>query len=102
MRKHFLAQQVGHLQLVSTYAANLIQLQKQLKGVVKENFEFCNTRNRTKIITEAMADFSAIRSYLENNNLAYFMFYQISKKPIKAVICHLPHNTLQKTYLTDW
>jgi hypothetical protein len=40
-----------------------------------------------------MADFSAFKSYLENNNLAYFTYYPKYLKPIKAVIRHLPLNT---------
>jgi hypothetical protein len=31
-----------------------------------------------------------MKSYLEKNNLHYFTFSPNSKKPIKAVICHLP------------
>jgi hypothetical protein len=37
-----------------------------------------------------MADYSAMKSYLEKSNLHYFTFSPNSKKPIKAVICHLP------------
>jgi hypothetical protein len=62
--------------------------------VLKDNFEFRSTRNGARIITKSMADFSAFKSYLENNSLAYFTFYPNSLKPIKAVIRHLP--------LTDW
>jgi hypothetical protein len=40
-----------------------------------------------------MADFSAIKTYLEKNKLSYFTFFPKSEKPIKAVIRHLPHNT---------
>jgi hypothetical protein len=76
--------------IVLTSATNLIHLQKQLKSVLKDNFEFRSTRNGTKIITKTMADFSAFESYLENNNLACFTFYPKSLKPIKAVIHHLP------------
>jgi hypothetical protein len=42
---------------VLTSAVNLIHLQKQLKNVVKEDFEFRNTRNGTRIITRGMVDF---------------------------------------------
>jgi hypothetical protein len=42
------------------------------------------------IITKETADYSAIKSYLEKNNLQYFTFSPNSEKPIKAVICHLP------------
>jgi hypothetical protein len=80
--------------VVLTSAINLIQLQKQLKNVVKEDFEFHNTRNRTRIITRGMVDFLAVKSHFEKNNLlSYFTFYPKSEKPIKAVVRHLPQNT---------
>jgi hypothetical protein len=37
-----------------------------------------------------MADFSVIRYHFESNNLPYFTFYPKSRKPIKAVVRHLP------------
>jgi hypothetical protein len=37
-----------------------------------------------------MADYSAMKSYLEKNNLHCFTFSPNSKKHIKAVIHHLP------------
>jgi hypothetical protein len=40
-----------------------------------------------------MADFLAIKSYFEGNNLSFFTFHPKSEKPIKAVIRHLPINT---------
>jgi hypothetical protein len=40
-----------------------------------------------------MADLSAIRKHLDNNNLSYFTFFPKSEKPMKAVIRHLPTNT---------
>jgi hypothetical protein len=43
--------------IVLTSAANLNQLQKELKGLAKENFQFRSTRNETKIIKKNMADF---------------------------------------------
>jgi hypothetical protein len=45
--------------LIST--VNLMQLQRQLKGIVKGSFEFRKTRNRTRIVTKEMADYSAIK-----------------------------------------
>jgi hypothetical protein len=68
-------------------------LQKQLKGLLEGSFEFQNTRNRTTIVTKEMADFSAIKEYLNSQNLNYFNFYPKSLKPIKAVIQHLSGNT---------
>jgi hypothetical protein len=41
--------------IMITSATNLIQLQKQLKGVVKDNFEFRRTRNGPRIVTKTMA-----------------------------------------------
>jgi hypothetical protein len=41
-----------------------------------------------------MADYSAMKSYLEKNNLQYFTFSPNSEKPIKAVIRHLPPDML--------
>jgi hypothetical protein len=79
--------------IVLTSATNLTHLQKQLKGVLKDNSEFRSIRNGTRIITKTMADFSAFKSYLEKNNLAHFTFYPKSLKPIKAMIRYLPLNT---------
>jgi hypothetical protein len=80
--------------IILTSATNMIQLQKQLKNVAKEDFEFRNTRHGTRVITQGMAaDFLAIKSHFEGNNLSFFTFYPKSEKPIKAVIRHLPPNT---------
>jgi hypothetical protein len=76
-----------------TSPTNLIHLQKQLKNVVKEDFEFRNTRNGTRVITRGMVDFLAIKSHFEGNNLSFFTFYPKSEKPIKTVIRHMPQNT---------
>jgi hypothetical protein len=43
--------------IMLTSATNLIQLQKKLKGLVKGNFEFRNTRTGTRVVTKEMADF---------------------------------------------
>jgi hypothetical protein len=40
-----------------------------------------------------MEDYSAIKSYLEKNNLHYFALSPNSEKPTKAVIRHLPPDT---------
>jgi hypothetical protein len=76
-----------------TTATNLMQLQKRIRDIVTGNFEFRNTRSGTRIVTKEMADFSAIRKHLENNNLSYFTFFPKSEKLIKAVVRHLPSNT---------
>jgi hypothetical protein len=41
-------------------------------------------------MTKEMADYCAMKFYLEKNNLHYFTFYPNSEKYIKAVIHHLP------------
>jgi hypothetical protein len=40
-----------------------------------------------------MADFQSVKSLFDSQNLSYYSFFPKSEKPIKAVICHLPHNT---------
>jgi hypothetical protein len=47
--------------IILAYAINLIQLQKQLNGLVKGSFEFRNTRNGTRVVTKEMTDFSVIK-----------------------------------------
>jgi hypothetical protein len=64
-------------------------LQKQLKGVVSENFDFRSTR----VITRSMADFHFVKPLFDSQNLPYYSFFTKSEKPIKAVIRHLPQNT---------
>jgi hypothetical protein len=73
-----------------TSATSLIRLQSDLKEHVKGEYEFRNTRNGTRFITKEMAEYSAMKSSPEKNNLQYFTFSPKSEKPIKAVICHLP------------
>jgi hypothetical protein len=79
--------------IVLTSAVNLIHLQKQLKNVVQDNFEFRNTRNGTRVITRSLADFHSVKSHFDGQHLAYYTFFPKSEKPIKAVIRHLPINT---------
>jgi hypothetical protein len=67
-----------------------------MKSIVKGNFEFRSTRNGTRVITRSMADFQSVKSHFEDNNVSYYSFYPRSEKPMKAVILHLPHNTLAK------
>jgi hypothetical protein len=40
-----------------------------------------------------MPEYSVMKSYLEKNNLHYFIFFPNSEKPLKAVIRHLPPDT---------
>jgi hypothetical protein len=78
---------------VLTSAANLIQLQKQIKGVAKQHFEFRNTRNGTRVVTKDMVDYQAVKTYFERNSLSVFTFFPTSEKLVKAVLRHLPSNT---------
>lgn len=80
-----------------TSAINLIQLQKQVKGLVKGSFQFLNTRNGTKIVTKEMADLSAIKEYLNSKNLNYFTFCPKSLKPIKTARQHANREDLRGT-----
>jgi hypothetical protein len=74
--------------IVIAATTKVLQLQK-FKSVVKENFEFRNTRNGTRVITKTLAYFVAVKSH----NPPYFPFYPKSLKPNKVVISHLPLNT---------
>jgi hypothetical protein len=49
--------------MVLTPATNLIQLQKQIKDVAKQSFEFCSTRNGTRVITRDMVDYVAAQAH---------------------------------------
>jgi hypothetical protein len=62
------------LPIILTSTTNLIQLQRQLKNVAKEDFEFRNTRNGTRVITKSMMDFKAVNSYFSTHNLSYYSF----------------------------
>jgi hypothetical protein len=77
-------------------AANLIQLQKILKGVARQNFELRNTRSGTRVVTKDMVDYQAVKAHFSENSLAYFTFFPKSEKPVKAMLRHLPSNTPAK------
>jgi hypothetical protein len=79
--------------IVLTSAANLIQLQKQLKGVANQQFEFRSTRNGTRVVTKDMVDYRAVKTYFDRKSLNYFTIFPKSDIPIKAVLRHLPSNT---------
>jgi hypothetical protein len=72
---------------------NLINLQKKLKYLVKGSFEFRNTRNGTGVVTGGMMDYSAIRTFFDDQKYHYFTFHAKSEKPIKAVIRQLTSDT---------
>jgi hypothetical protein len=67
--------------------------QGHIRDIVTGYFEFRNSRSGKRIVTKEMADLSAIRKHLDNNNLSYFIFLPKSEKPIMAEIRHLPTNT---------
>jgi hypothetical protein len=91
--------EVTHLrQQLLPRQVDLILLQKQLKGVVSENFEFRSTRNGIRVIMRSMADFQSVKSHFDSRNLSYYSFPK-SEKPIKAVIRTTP---LRKIFLTAW
>jgi hypothetical protein len=50
------------------------------------------------IITKEMADYSAVKSYLEKNNLNYFTFSLNSEKPVEAVIVIFPQTCQRKVF----
>jgi hypothetical protein len=79
--------------IMLTSATNLLQLQKQLKDVAKQEFEFRSTRNATRVVTKDMLDFEAVKAHFHSHNLSFYSFFPKSEKPIKAVIRHLPINT---------
>jgi hypothetical protein len=60
---------------VLTSETNLIQLQKQLKGVAKQTFEFRSTKNGTRVITKDMVDFQAVKAHFDSQNLSYYSFF---------------------------
>jgi hypothetical protein len=52
--------------IILTSELNFFQLQKQLKNVVEDDFEFRNTRNGTRVVTKGTADFEAVNSNFSN------------------------------------
>lgn len=55
-----------------------MQLQNQLKGLLKGNSEFRNTRKGTRVVTKEWEGFSAIRSHFKTNNLLFTSAKDIS------------------------
>jgi hypothetical protein len=79
--------------IVMTFATPLVRIQSDIKKHVKGEYEIQNTRNETRIIIKEMMDYSAMKSYLEKNNLHYFIFSPNSERPIKVVIRRHPPDT---------
>jgi hypothetical protein len=80
--------------IVLTSSTNLIQLQKQLKNVAKDDFEFRNTKNGTRAITKEHDGFRSRQILLFNSTCHFTPFFPKSLKPVKAVLRRLPLNTL--------
>jgi hypothetical protein len=79
--------------IIITTTTNLIQLQTQLKSMIKGNIEFRSTRNGTRVITRVLADFQSVKSHFDASNLSYYLFcLKSEKKLFKAVIRKLPYN----------
>jgi hypothetical protein len=55
--------------IVLASTTNLIQLQKQLKGVAKQRFKFHSTRNGTRVIAKGTVDYQSVKAHFESNNL---------------------------------
>jgi hypothetical protein len=70
-----------------------MSLQKELEVLLKGSFEFRNTKAGTRTVSREMAEYSAIRHYLDCQHLNYFTFFPKSEKPIKAAIRHLLADT---------
>jgi hypothetical protein len=79
--------------IVLTSAANLMQLQKQVRSVAKQSFEFRSTRKGAQVTTRNMVDYLAVKAHFDSINMSYYTFYPKSMKSITAVIRHLPLNT---------
>jgi hypothetical protein len=56
--------------IVLTFAINLTELQKQLKGIAKQQFEIRSTRNGTRVTTKDMVDYQSVKGHFEANNLS--------------------------------
>jgi hypothetical protein len=76
---------------------NPLRFQAEIKASTKGSFELRNARNGTRILTKEIADCLAIKKQLEEKKIPSHTFHPKSVKPIKAIIRHLPGNTLQKT-----
>jgi hypothetical protein len=75
--------------IILSSATNLLQLQKQIKGIVKRSFEFRNTKNGTRVLTKEMADFSAIKFFLsKKKTILLQLFPEIPETYLASAIKH--------------
>jgi hypothetical protein len=64
-------QAAGPPPIILTSATNLLQLQKHIKSIVKGSFESRNTKNRPRVVTKEMKDFSPIKSFFLSNKFSF-------------------------------
>lgn len=57
-----------------TSTTNLVRFQSDINDHIEEEYEFLNTWNGTRIVTQEITDSSATKSYLKKNNIHYFDF----------------------------
>jgi hypothetical protein len=81
------------LPTVLTSSTNIAHDQENHKNATNDSFEFRITRKGTRVATKEIADFFAIWSYFDMNNLYNDTFHQKSEKHVKAVIRQLPTDT---------
>jgi hypothetical protein len=79
--------------IIVTSNINLIKTQKQLDTKLKGVFTIRNTRNRTRLTTKSMEDYTGLKTHLEETKRNYYTFHPKDEKTIKAVIRHLPIDT---------
>jgi hypothetical protein len=88
------SRQIGRLPpIILTPAAKLLQLQKKLRGFVKGNYEFRNTKNGTTVVTKVMADFLAIKFSFHSENISVYTSFPKSQKTVKTITRYLLSNT---------
>jgi hypothetical protein len=83
---------------VITSATNFTRFQGELKDHAKGEYKLRNSRNGTSTAMKEMADYSAIKSFLNENNLHCFTFSPNSEKTIKATIHRLPPGHTSGSY----
>jgi hypothetical protein len=79
--------------IIVTSNINLLKTQKELDTKLKGVFTIRNTRNGTRLTTQSMDDYTALKAHLESTERNYYTFHPKDEKPIKAVIRHLPIDT---------
>jgi hypothetical protein len=78
---------------ILTSVTYLIQLHKQLKGILKDSSEFRSARNGTRFVTKEMAHFSTAKSFFTFAKTILFYLLSKNKNPVKASVRHLPSIT---------